>query len=321
MRVTAQQKQEQTGLIPVESVDALALFTGGKLTDLLAQIEAEVADAPTDTSTDRGRKEIASTAYKVARSKTVIDDAGKKLVAEWKAKSADVDASRRQAREFLDALKERVRKPLTKWEAEQARIAEEKRLAAEAEARRIEEEKEAALRERERQIAEREAALARLEAERKERERLEREAAERKEREERIAREAEERAKQQAEAALQRERLAREQAEQREKEAAEQAELERLAAEERAQKQAEEAAELARQQAAREAQEREDARRAAEEQKRQEAAARAADKANRDKVNAAIVAAFTAVGIGQKTADTVIRLVAAGSIPHMHIRF
>lgn len=83
----------ESSLIPVESVNGIELFTGaGKLDELLAKIRQETATIVPDVSTDKGRKEIASIAYKVARSKTVIDDAGKTLVGEWKTKSAAVRA-------------------------------------------------------------------------------------------------------------------------------------------------------------------------------------------------------------------------------------
>lgn len=111
-------------LILVDTSNAVAVFEGG-LDDVLSQIEKEVRSHAPDISTDKGRKAIASLAYKVAQSKTALDDMGKNLVAEWKAKSAAVDAERRRLRDRLDALKEEVRKPLTEWEnAEKRRVAE-----------------------------------------------------------------------------------------------------------------------------------------------------------------------------------------------------
>ena len=56
-----------------------------------------------------------------------MDSAGKKLVADWKEKAKKVDESRKIARDFLDNLRDEVRRPLTEWEeAEEKRIAEEK---------------------------------------------------------------------------------------------------------------------------------------------------------------------------------------------------
>lgn len=267
----------ESSLIPVEQINAVTIFTEGGLKELLARIETEAASHVPDISTDKGRKEIASIAYKVARSKTTIDDAGKNLVSGWKKQAAEVDASRRHARDFLDNLRDKVRRPLAEWEEEQVRIAEEKRIAEEAEQARLEAER----------AAEEAARLADLE----ERERKVRE-----------AEEAQERARQ-------------EQA-RKEREATEEA-----ARIEREQQLKAEAEERGRQKAAREAEEREQRSLAEEAQKRQEEAARATDKAHRDKINNAIVAAFGEEGIGDRTAQKVIQLVAAGSIPAMSIRY
>ena len=308
-------------LIPIESVNALELFTGGGLDCLLQQIEAEVIHTPVDLGSEKGRKVIASTAYKVARSKTVIDDAGKALVADWKQKAAEVDAGRRKAREFLDDLRDRVRQPLTEWEEERIRIEAEEKLRGEIEAAHSEALELNALLERQREVERREAELARQEAERLERERLEREAVERKEREERIAREAEERAKQQAESALERERLARKQAEQRAQEAAERAERDRIAAEERAKREEKEAVERERLRVLREQEERERIRREAEERKRKEDEARAANQANRNRINRAILDALMGDGIEKEIAIKVIKLVASGVVPSIKITY
>lgn len=321
MRVQAARIEEPTGLIPVESVNAIELFTGGGLDSLLAEIENEVSGYPVDLETDKGRKEIASVAYKVSRSKVVIDEAGKSLVSDWKKQAAEVDVGRKKARDFLDALRDRVRQPLTDWEAEQKRIEEERRLAAELEQAHAEALRENEIFDREAEIRRKEEEIAKQEAERLEKERQEREAAERKAREEQIAREAEERAKKEAAEALKREQEAREKAEREAKEAEERRLREAQQAEERAKRQAEEAAERERRRAANEAAERERQRRAEEERKRQEEAARAADKANRDKINAAAISALVAEGIAQKTAEKVVQLVGSGSIPAMSIRY
>lgn len=85
-------------------------------------MKAEVSAHVPDTSTDKGRKEIAALAYKVTRTKTAIDAAGKKLNEDARAKINVVDASRRRIRDELDALADEARKPLTVWEdAEKAR--------------------------------------------------------------------------------------------------------------------------------------------------------------------------------------------------------
>lgn len=90
--------------------------------DLLAKIRAEVATHVPDVTTDKGRKAIASLAFKVTKAKTFLDEAGKKLTEDKRKEIAVVDASRRNIRDKLDELRDEVRKPLTDWiEAEQAR--------------------------------------------------------------------------------------------------------------------------------------------------------------------------------------------------------
>lgn len=90
--------------------------------DLLAKIKAEVATHVPDVTTDKGRKAIASLAFKVTKTKTALDDAGKKLTEDKRKEIAVVDASRRNIRDKLDELRDEVRKPLTDWEeAEKAR--------------------------------------------------------------------------------------------------------------------------------------------------------------------------------------------------------
>ena len=71
-------------LIQIENLNAIEIFKVGGIDAILKTIESEVVDFIPDISTDKGRKEIASRAYKVAQSKTAIDAAGNVL------KGADV---------------------------------------------------------------------------------------------------------------------------------------------------------------------------------------------------------------------------------------
>lgn len=116
---------QQLEIITTQQTD-LAVFYGNNSMDrLLDRIEQEALSLVPDVSTGKGRAEIKSLAYKVAQSKTALDNAGKQLVAEAKKKLAAVDAERKKARDRLDALKVRVRQPLTDWEQ-----AEDRRVAA-----------------------------------------------------------------------------------------------------------------------------------------------------------------------------------------------
>lgn len=113
-----------TELEAIEQRDPAKLFTAKGIGPLLKAIEKEATAELPDVTTPDGRKAITSLAYKVARSKTTIDDLGKDYVAGIKQQAAVVDEVRRTARDFLDNLKGVVRRPLTEWEdAEAARVA------------------------------------------------------------------------------------------------------------------------------------------------------------------------------------------------------
>ena len=216
-------------LIVKENLDVALLFAEkDELKKKLKEIEAEVLSVVPDLSTAKGRKEIASLAFKVAKSKVVLDSLGKDLVSDWKIRAAKVDESRKYAREFLDALKDKVRQPLTDWEA-----AEEARIKAEAEALKFARDWDDAHSDhviflRLKELERKEAELARIQAEAEEKERL------RVEEEARIAAEkaAEERRKQEAIERVEREkRIAEEAAAEAKKDAEEKLHAERKAAE------------------------------------------------------------------------------------------
>ncbi len=87
---------------------------------ILKRIEDEVRQHIPDVTTKKGRDAIASLAYRVARSKTILDEAGKALNEEARAQINAVDAERRKVRDRLDKLKDEAREPLDKWEAAEA---------------------------------------------------------------------------------------------------------------------------------------------------------------------------------------------------------
>lgn len=91
---------------------------------IVDQIKAQVSSIVPDVTTPKGRKEIASLAYKVAQSKSAIDAEGKKLKEQYTVVTNKIDADRKFARDELDAERDRIRKPLTDWEnAEKDRVA------------------------------------------------------------------------------------------------------------------------------------------------------------------------------------------------------
>ena len=99
--------------------DPKAIFIDGGVDKLIAEINAIVDPLVFNIDTNAGRAECASWAAKVARSKTLLDGAGKELVSGWKQKAKVVDQQRKHLRDSLDETKARVRAPLTAYEEEQ----------------------------------------------------------------------------------------------------------------------------------------------------------------------------------------------------------
>lgn len=328
-------------LVVIEKKNAMAVFTNNdQLDPLIEAIEKEARSLVPDVTTKKGRDAIASMAHKVARSKTYIDNAGKDLVADLKALPKQIDESRRVVRERLDALKDEVRRPLTEWEAEQARIAAEK--AAEEERLRIEAEQKAALEALRKQV-EVDHEMALLMDKDIDRERADKAAeAERQRiaREEEIARQAEEKAKREAaekaqreiDAAAAREReaiLAKERAERERIEAQQRAEREQREAAERAEREKQAAVEAERRKAQeeadrirREAEQREQARLAEEKRKADEQERREADVKHRKTVGTEIVKALLAnTSLSRDQAIEVLTAIKDGNIPHTGISY
>lgn len=299
-------------LIVIERKNVLSVFTeDGNIDPILQKIASEARSFVPDVSTAGGRKNIASMAYKVAQTKTYLDGLGKDLVTEMKELPKKVDSSRKSVRDFLDALRDEIRKPLDDWEEEQERIAAEKKAEEEAAAlaeqvardhemallmnaefnRQADASRAAAEAERieyERKIAEQAAERARIEAE--ERAKAEKEAAERKVIEAQLAAERAER-----------QRLEElEAADRRAKEAAERAEFEKNQAIENERRRIQQEAE--------------------EELKKTEA--READKNHRRKINrAALDALIENTGLSDDKAELVIKAIAVGLIPNVKINY
>lgn len=311
----------ENNLIPVESVNALELFSSEKsLLSLLDAIEQAATDFNPDTSTDEGRKEIASRAYAVSRSKVVIDNAGKALTEDWMKKKRAVDDGRRQAREFCDDLRDRIREPLNEWEAEEAKKAEEAAIKAEIEADEITAHEMNDLFDREAKVAAWEAEQARIAQEKADQEQREREEKERAEREARIAKEAAEKAERVAKDKIAEEirlrKEAEERAEREAQQAAERAAREKAEAIENARREFQEKAEqerLERERVEAEKAEQERQQRLAEERKK-------AQKRHIDKVNREVLAGLRTV-VDAETAKTVLSAIIGGSVPNVRVEY
>jgi len=306
-------------LIEIDQKNAMQVYTSDVGLDPYVEIvKKEVESFVYDTSTAKGRAEIASLANKVAKTKVKLDGFGKELVADWKSKAKVVDATRKKMRDQLDELKILARLPLTQYE-EQLRIEEERKAREEEEKKRLAEielHHEMALlmnAEFDRKKADE---LARIKAE--EDERIKREAEERAEREAEIAAKAKEEAEKKARQAELDKIAAQERSERIEreaKEARERAEKEAKEAEERAKKRAIEAAEEAKQ-------------REVEAQKQREKAERLrVEKLEANKKHVAEIlknikeGVILASGISEQEAKKIVLAIRAGKISNVAINY
>jgi len=316
-------------LVVIEKLDPVVIFTDiSEIDAVLKRIETEVMAHVPVLDTASGRKDIASIAYKVAQSKTALDNLGKNLVTDWKAKTKKVDDVRKYARDYLEALKYRVRQPLTDWEkAEAARVEKEKLAilyaAAWDEAQGMND-----LFNREKAVREKEAEFARQEQARLEAEAKAKAEQERIDREKRIAQEAADRAKAEAEAKIKAAEQAKKKAEQEKIAAVEQAEAKQAEAEKAAQQAAKQAeldriaAVKAEQERARKEAERVERERLAKEAEEKAKADKiAANKAHQKKINAAALACFEQNGIETEAGKNIIRLIVSGKIDHITINY
>lgn len=133
------EESTSTALVELPKADAVSVFMNPEITHhLLARIRQEALTLVPDVSTAVGRSQIRQMAVKIAKTKTYIDGIGKEIVDDMKSLPKRIDAGRKEFRDYLDALKEEVRRPLTEWEAEQERIKAEKLAVERAEQERKE---------------------------------------------------------------------------------------------------------------------------------------------------------------------------------------
>lgn len=127
-----------TELAIIENLELVPFFTKGDSVDeILAKIKKEAMVHVPDVSTLKGRNAIKANVTKVKKSKTYLESHGKDLAAEYKAIPKVIDANRKKSRDFLNALEEEIRAPLTAWEvidkAEKAQVIDTKSFLIEYE--------------------------------------------------------------------------------------------------------------------------------------------------------------------------------------------
>lgn len=321
---------EVTDLVVIEKANALTVFkSADQIEEILARVEREVMSFVPDVTTAKGRKEIASLAYRVSQTKSYLDGLGKDLVADLKEIPKLIDANRKTVRDRLDALRDKARQPFTEWEEEQERIKaeEQARIKAEEDRKRFESDHEIALLMNEKHDREAEA-----KAEEAERQRIAHEEELKRQAAEQAKREAEEKAAAELVAAKKREEDAiaarakaellakqtQERAEQEAKDAAAKAEAEKKAAIEAEQRKAQEEADRIK----REAEAKEAARLAEEKRISDEKAKREADVKHRKAIGADIVKSLTEnSSITREQAIEVLTALMNGLVPHTNINY
>ncbi|ENJ8541441.1 cell envelope biogenesis protein TolA [Raoultella planticola] len=314
--------------LPAKADLEAAFISDDYINRLIADIQQKASSVVGDVSTVKGRGVYISMASTVRRTKTVIDDAGKALVAEMKKRPALVDASRKKVRDALDELAVEIRRPATEWEEAKVRSDAEEaaKKAAEELAEKVEIAHEMALlmdKDIDRERADKAAEA--------ERQRIAHEEQIRREAEEKAKREAEEKHRAELEAASRREaeeRAAKERAERERIEAQQRAEREQREAAERAEREKQEAVEAERRKAQeeadrirREAEQREQARLAEQKRVAEEEARRAADKEHRRTINRQAIADLIENGLTQEMAEKALIAIASGKVSAVQIKY
>jgi hypothetical protein len=112
-----------TDLIVLENKTPLEIFTESGARDIVAEVTAIARSVILDPTTEKGRKEISSLAYKVSRTKTTIDKLRENLVADEKARLKAIDAAGKIIRDDLDALRDEISRPVDEFkERERLRV-------------------------------------------------------------------------------------------------------------------------------------------------------------------------------------------------------
>lgn len=114
---------EQKNALEIVPTLTAAVFQENSIPGLIERVRRDALALVPDASSEKGRKEVKSLAYKIARSKTALDDLGKEYVSGIKAQAKSIDEQRKLWRDAMDELKAEVMKPVTEYEeAETARV-------------------------------------------------------------------------------------------------------------------------------------------------------------------------------------------------------
>lgn len=111
-------------VLALNEVSLVKVFSGEiHMADMLASVSAAAIDIASvvDSSGEEGRKELVALGRKINKTKDVIDDFGKGLVADKKKALKVIDDQRKEARDSLDALRAEILKPVTDYKEKLAK--------------------------------------------------------------------------------------------------------------------------------------------------------------------------------------------------------
>lgn len=114
-----------TALAKIDAITVADMFTPGFMDPILEAVRTEVMAQASklDISTEPNRKALASLAYRVAKSKTFIEQQRKGFVAVEKKRLQTIDAEGTRIWTILEGIQKECRQPLTEWEdAEKNRV-------------------------------------------------------------------------------------------------------------------------------------------------------------------------------------------------------
>lgn len=112
-----------TELAVIDIKNPALVFVPQGLDPLLERIEKQARSELRDISTEKGRDNIRSLAFKIRKSKAALDKMGKDLGEEFREKIKGINSERNKAVDRLEALEMEIRAPLDEFEnKEKARV-------------------------------------------------------------------------------------------------------------------------------------------------------------------------------------------------------
>lgn len=125
-KATAEQVEqtEETNIaLLMESNPGIVITEPKALALLYEHIDNKIMLQVPDLTTDKGRKAIASLAHTIARTKTAVEGAAKKMTEEYRRLTGEVNTKRNEVVAKLQEKQDLARRPLDEWEkAEDDRI-------------------------------------------------------------------------------------------------------------------------------------------------------------------------------------------------------